>query len=557
MELRDYLRAVRKRWWLVAGAVVVALGVATLITALTPPKYAASATFFVGTQTNGVSDAYQGSLFSQQRIKSYADLLASDRLAQAIVDDDSMGLSADQVRGKITATAIPDTVLLEATVTDGNRARALRLTQSMARQFVKLVEDLETPPGGEVPTVWIEVVGDPRLADAPVSPTPLRNAGLALALGLVIGVGGAVLRETLDTSVKTPQALGEITDAPVLSAVPMDSRAKRAPLIIAGSAGSVRAEALRQLRTNLQFVNVDQPARAVAVTSAVPGEGKSTTACNLAIVFAEAGKRVVLVDADLRRPKLAEYLGVEGALGLTNVLAGQASLDDALQQWGSSGVFVLPSGSIPPNPSELLGSRNMAALVASLRRGFDMVIIDTPPLLPVTDAALAATIVDGTMLVFRCGKTTATQARSAIDALTAVDARVLGCVLNMTPRKGEGTYSYYDYQPNAKHVQPAVEHRASVPAQQPVPVVYQTAAVAAGTPSSGAPVSGANGTNGSHGAAAPSSPAAAGAGGAGRNGNGNGGREYGRATGVAAVPMLDLGDDETSAIGVARVRDSR
>src|SRR5688572_21403298 len=173
MDVRDYLRAVRRQWWMVVTAVVLGVGAGVGVTAMTPPEYAASATFFVGTQTKGVADAYQGSLFSQQRIKSYADLLSSDRLAQAMVDDDSMGLSADQIRGKITATAIPDTVLLEATVTDGSRTRALRLTQSMARQFVNLVRSLETPPGAEQPTVWVEVVAGPRLADAPVSPRPL------------------------------------------------------------------------------------------------------------------------------------------------------------------------------------------------------------------------------------------------------------------------------------------------------------------------------------------------------------------------------------------------
>ncbi len=256
-----------------------------------------------------------------------------------------------------------------------------------------------------------------------------------------------MLREVLDTSVKSAGALAELTGAPVLSSVPADSRARKDPLIVAGSAGSVRAEALRQLRTNLQFVNVDDPARTLVVTSAVPGEGKSTTACNLAIVFAEAGKRVVLVDADLRRPRLAEYLGVDGTIGVTNVLAGQATVDDALQEWGTSGVFVLPSGSVPPNPSELLGSRNMAALLEALRGGFDMVIVDTPPLLPVTDGALAAALVDGTVLVFRCGKTSAAQVRSATEALVAVDAKVLGCVLNMTPRKGQLGYAYYGYEP--------------------------------------------------------------------------------------------------------------
>lgn len=465
MDLRDYVRAVRKRWWLVLGSVLVALGVAMLVTALTPPRYAASVTFFVGTQTTGVSDAYQGNLFSQQRVKSYVDLLTSDRLAQSVVTAQFTGITAAQLQSEVSAQAIPDTVLLQATITDRSRARALQLAQQAATQFIALVQTLETPPGKTAPTVRVEVVAGPKVGDAPVSPTPVRNASLAMVLGLVAGIGTAALRESLDTTVKSAELLQSLTGAAVLSAVPYDPRAKKAPLIIEGSARSARAEALRQLRTNLQFVNVDSPPRTLVITSAVPGEGKSTTACNLAIVFAEAGKRVLLLDADLRRPSVADYLGLEGAVGLTNVLAGQASINDALQPWGRSGITVLPSGSVPPNPSELLGSRHMGELLGALRTGFDVVIVDTPPLLPVTDAAVAASRADGTVLVSRCGKTTSSQACEAAHALAAVGARVIGSVLNMAPGNTTASYSYYDYgQPaSARHgggrtEPPAVRH---------------------------------------------------------------------------------------------------
>jgi tyrosine-protein kinase len=264
-------------------------------------------------------------------------------------------------------------------------------------------------------------------------------------LGLLVGIGLAALREALDTTVKDAAGLAEQADAPVLSTVPFDTRARKAPLILADTTRSTRAEALRQLRTNLQFVNVDRPVRTILVTSAGPSEGKSTTACNLAIVFAEAGKRVVLVDADLRRPRLADYLNLEGAVGLTNVLVGQARLEVAVQQWNGEKVFVLPSGSIPPNPSELLGSRHMTELLRRLEERFDAVIIDTPPLLPVTDAAVLASTVDGVVLVSRCGKTTVSQAKQAANSLKAVGARLLGCVLNMAPTRGADAYTYYDY----------------------------------------------------------------------------------------------------------------
>jgi capsular exopolysaccharide synthesis family protein len=445
MDLRDYLNAIRKRWWFVAGSMAIAVGAAMLVTTLTPPRYAASVTFFISAQTKGgVSDAYQGDLFSQKRVTSYVDLLTSDRLAKMVVASTPTGLTFDQVQARITAQAVPDTVLLRASVTDRDRGRALRLTDLLATQFGALVGILETPPGGTVPAVRIEVIAGPRVAAAPVAPTPLRNAALGLILGLVAGIGAAALREALDTTVKSAEVLSQLASAPVLATIPFDPRAKKAPLIIEGSARSSRAEALRQLRTNLRFVSVDRSTKTMVITSAVSGEGKSATACNLAIVLAEAGHRVVLVDADLRRPRLADYLGLEGAVGLTNVLADQARLDTALQQWGSTGIFVLPRGSNPPNPSELLGSRQMAVLLETLKDAFDTVIIDTPPLLPVTDAAVLASIVDGTVLVSQCGKTTAAQTRSAVTTLDAVGARLLGCVLNMTPRQGSAVYYAYD-----------------------------------------------------------------------------------------------------------------
>jgi capsular exopolysaccharide synthesis family protein len=429
----------------VVGATTVAVGVAIAVTLLTPPKYAASVTFFVSTRGSEVTQAFQGGQFAQQRVKSYVDVLTSNRLAQAVVASGPADITAEQVQSEITAQVVPDTVLVQATVTDGNRARALQLTQTLATEFPTLIEKLETPPGSKVSTVGVEIIAEPKLADGPVSPQPVRNVGLAVALGLIVGVGAAALRESLDTTIRSPEVLHEATSAPVLSAIPFDGKAEKAPLITEGSAQSKRAEAMRQLRTNLQFVNVDRPLRSLVVSSAVPGEGKSTTVCNLGIAFAEAGKKVLLIDADLRRPKIAEYLGLEGAVGLTNVLAGQANVRDVVQPWGASGMWVLPSGYVPPNPSELLGSGNMADLLSALGSAFDVVIIDTPPLLPVTDAAVMATAADGCLLVSRHAKTTNSQAASAAAALAAVGAKLHGCVLNMSPAKGDSAYAYYSY----------------------------------------------------------------------------------------------------------------
>jgi capsular exopolysaccharide synthesis family protein len=491
VDLRDYLRILRKQWLLIAVTVGLTLAAGAVLTLTAKPEYAADVRFFVTTSSDGgVSDAYQGGLFSQQRVKSYVDLLGSERLAKDIIADKEIDLSPAEVAGRISASVVPDTVLLQATVTDGSPARAQQIAQSMAKEFAALVRKLETPPGSKNATVKVEVVEGPQLRGGAVSPRPLRNLGLALALGLFAGVGLAVLREVLDTTVKSADALRNLTGAPTLGTISFDNGAKRAPLVVHGSPQAPRAEAFRQLRTNLRFLDVDRPLKAIVVTSALPEEGKSTTTANLAITMAQAGHKVLLIEGDLRRPKVVEYLGLEGAVGLTNVLVGQVELDTVLQPWGSDGLWVLSSGSIPPNPSELLGSQNMADLLEQVKRRFDVVIIDAPPLLPVTDAAVAAAAADGAVLIVRHGHTTRAQVETAVQALHDVDAKLAGSVLNMAPAKGGDAYAYayaYDNRPGSRgkldateqtvrersatrHGQSAMPVQPAAPAEEPVDI---------------------------------------------------------------------------------------
>jgi capsular exopolysaccharide synthesis family protein len=451
VELREVLRATRRSWWIVVTVTGLAVGAVGLLTMLAVPQYATSVTFFVTTPGQGLSDAYQGGLFSQQRVTSYANLLAGDRLARSIASEPSLGLTPRQVQERITARVVPDTVLLEATVTDASKARSRQLAMALSSDFRRLIEVLEKPPGKATATVRVDVVAGPTLEETPVSPKPARNLGSAALLGLLVGVGGAVLREKLDSTVRSADQLREVTGAPTLAVIPFDATAAEAPLVI-GAASGARAESLRHLRTNLQFVDVDRPVRTLVVTSPIPSEGKSTTAVNTAITFAQADKRVLLIDADLRRPKVAEFLGFEGALGLSNVLAGQVGVADVRQRWGRHQLWVLASGSVPPNPSELLGSQAMAHLLAHQRDLYDLVVIDTPPLVPVTDAAVLAAMADGAVVVTRSGKTSAAQIVTGLGRLHAIDARVLGCVLNMQPVKGdEGYYAYYGQQPDGRH----------------------------------------------------------------------------------------------------------
>ena len=201
-----------------------------------------------------------------------------------------------------------------------------------------------------------------------------------------------------------------------------------------------------RLRTNLQFLDLEQQPRSLVITSAVPGEGKTVTSANLAVALAQAGRKVLLVDGDLRRPRVAGLLDLDGAIGLTSVLVGTTPLEDAIQVHEASGLNFLASGPKPPNPTEILQSRVTHDLLKRLRDDFDMVIVDAPPLLPVADAAVIATATDGAIVVARHGKTTRDQLREAVSRLDNVGARVFGVVINMIPRRAANSYYYYYYE---------------------------------------------------------------------------------------------------------------
>ena len=450
MNISTWTRALRKYWWMVLVATILGAGVATLVTMRIPAQYASSATFFVRTPAEQIGGAYQGDQFAQKRVNSYVQLAESRRLAEQVLANSQLPLSAEEISSRISAKGDLNTVLLNVTVTDTDPQRSLDIARAVSEEFVTLVSQLETPPGANAPTVSLEVTSAASLNPTPVAPRPVINIAIGLVAGLLLGIGAALLRELLDTSVRSLETLRQLTGA-ALAVIPFDATAGKSPLIVDTHARSIRAESMRTLRTNLQFVDVDHPVKVVVVTSSVPNEGKSSTATNLAVTFAEAGRKVLLIEGDLRRPRVAQYLGLEGAIGLTNVLAGQVVIDEVLQPWGRGGLTVLPSGSVPPNPSELLNSQNMQDLLKEMREIFDLIIIDTPPLLPVTDGAIAAAHSDGAILVVRHGNTSKGQVSAAVAALEAVDARLLGSVLNMAPTKGADAYGYgsYYYQPDS------------------------------------------------------------------------------------------------------------
>lgn len=446
MDLQDYLRVLRKRWLLVVLSALLVTGATAIVTSRETPQYRSTVGFFVSTSDRALdsssNSAYTGGLFSQQRVKSYATIVSGPMIAQ-LVASDLRGRAVGTVLGHLTATTEPDAVLLFAVATDTSPTSALAIAESLARIFPAFIDTLENPTAKRASPVSVTVIQKPQLAGAPFSPTPVSNIGLALVLGLLFGVALAFLREALDNTVKNSVDILAATNSATLGVIVHDPNAGKRPLLINDDYQTARAEAFRQLRTNLQFLDIDHPLRSLTLTSTVPNEGKSTTACNLAITLSQAGVRTLLVEGDLRRPQIAEYLGMEGAIGLTSVLIGRVSLADALQPFGDGTLQVLASGPLPPNPSELLSSRAMCDLMMRLEEDFDVVLVDAPPLLPVTDAAVLGTLTDGAVLVVKCGSTRRDNLRRASETLSSVDSKLLGSILNMVPRRGPDSFSNY------------------------------------------------------------------------------------------------------------------
>ncbi|MBV5246878.1 polysaccharide biosynthesis tyrosine autokinase [Mycolicibacterium sp. PAM1] len=444
MTAQDFLKLVRQRWVTVAVVTVIGVLGGLLLSLTTTPLYQASTRLFVSTTSGStLSDIYQGNRLAQERVISYAQLLMGETLAQRTIDKLGLNMNAQQLQGRVKASAEPDTVLIDVNVLDDSPIRARDIADTMSNEFVNLVRELETPPeSGARPDARVVVEQRATIPSKPVVPKTTRNIAVGFSLGLLVGLGLALLRDVLDNTVKTQATIEDISKVGLVGSIPLDKERRTHPAITFESDNSGIAEAFRKLRTNLQFLAVDNPPRVIVLTSSVPSEGKSTTAINLALALAEGEQNVVLVDGDMRRPTLAKALGLVGTVGFSTVLSGRASLEDAIQKTRFPGLSVLTSGSVPPNPSELLGSQSARKLLGELRARYDYVIIDSTPLLAVTDAAILAAGADAVLMMARFGQTRREQLAHAVEGLASVGAPLLGAVMTMVPTGGRSSYNY-------------------------------------------------------------------------------------------------------------------
>ncbi|GAA4753669.1 polysaccharide biosynthesis tyrosine autokinase [Amnibacterium soli] len=448
MNLRDHLRVLRHGLPLIiALPVLTTVGAGATSLAQTPVyQSTTSLTVSAATATSG-TDLNQGGTYVQQIVKTLSDVVTKPIVLDRVKSDLDLPQSESSLAASVVASAPLNTTIIEITAADSSARQAARIAQSASDVLVKLSPTLVPSDSDGKATVKVIPIERAVAPSAPVSPTVGRNLLLALVAGLALGLGAAYLRSAIDTRIRSARDVELVTRVPVVGEILDDPRSSSHPLVVQGQPGSIQAEAFRGLRTNLQFLDFENATQSFVVTSSHPGEGKTTTTANLALAAADAGLKVALVDGDLRKPRLHAVLGIDGAVGLVDVLIGKASLDSVLQAWGKNGLRVLPAGRVPPNPAELLQSRSMTDLLDDLRARFDLVVIDSPPLLPVSDAAVLARRTGGAIVVTAAKRTRRPHLEAALHSLDQAGAAVLGVVVTMLPTRGpdSASRSVYGY----------------------------------------------------------------------------------------------------------------
>ncbi|MDQ3639916.1 MAG: polysaccharide biosynthesis tyrosine autokinase, partial [Actinomycetota bacterium] len=500
LELRDYLRVLRRRRSIIFLAVALVVGAAMTSSLLQTPVYSAQAEILLQPRsTESLFDPQTGQRSDPERgLQTEIEVLKSRPVRSAVRN--KLGTAP-----KVSVSPVGQTDVIEVKAESTDPERAATVANAYAREYIdfrrrQAVDDLiaagnqiqakivdlqrqidsikdpvptkenpnPTPSPGKgsliqqqalfkqkqdqlqvdaaLKTGGAQLVTEAVAPTSPVRPTPVRSAALALGVGLIFGGGLAFLFEYLDDSIKGKDDLERVTrDVPTLGVIPAVAKWKNSqrPMVVSlADPKSPPAEAYRSLRTGIQFIGLDRPLRVIQVTSATAGEGKTTTLANLGVALAQSGERVIIVSCDLRRPRIHQFFDLSNDVGFTSVLLGEVPLSAAVRPVsGDDRMRVVPSGPIPPNPAELLAGRWTVEVLTALQAEADVVLVDCPPVLPVTDSVVLSGRVDGTLLVARAGQTTRRDLANAHDLLRQVDAPIIGTVLNGVTAEGASGYS--------------------------------------------------------------------------------------------------------------------
>ncbi len=449
MTLREFLRLTRRRLGTIIACTLLGAALAAVLLVLLPTRYTSQATAYVrvavAKSASGSPDSnayFNASQLAAQKVKAFVPLFTSESVAQGVIDQLGLATTPTELAGSITASNAANSLTIDVTATGDTPEQAQEIADAVVGKASVQVKKLE----GSTSPVQVVMMAPASLSQVEKTPSTLKYMAAGILAGLLLGYACAFARHHFDTRLRTADDITDRFDVPILAVLPQSKSIARTEA--AAESDFQSAESVRKLRTNLRYANVDKQARVILVTSPLQGDGKSSVAANLAKVMAAAGDDVVLIDADLRRPSVADTYSLRGPLGLLQVLVGSVKAGNTIRPTHIDGLSVLPVFETPPNPSELLGSDRMAGLVKELSRD-RTVILDAPPVLPVTDAVVLAHLADAVVMVASAGRTRAEQLDDALGAVERGEGEVAGVVLNRAAssklarlRYGDSEYGY-------------------------------------------------------------------------------------------------------------------
>ncbi len=508
LDIRQYLSLLVYRSWLILLIGIVAGAISYLISIRFPPIYESTTSVLVNEAPESKSADYSSVLMSKQLTSTYSQMMVNDLVLKQVAGEFGLSNPLDEMKEWITVSPVRDTQIIKVSVKTTNPDFSANIANAVVKAFSTQIQDIQTQRFSQSKITLESQLADTekqittysgqmeiattseekerleakvtqyrtiysnlltsyeqiRLSEAqavssvvqvepatanpiPVEPDLLLNTLLAALIGMLITGGIIVAREAFDDTIKTPEEVNRRFNLPILGVI-NHQPAKTDTLITLREPRSPISESYRTLRTNVSFASVDRPLRTVMITSAEPGDGKSTTICNLGVVLAQNGKRVLVADCDLRRPRIHTYFGLPNRQGMSTLIAHSESLANVRKSTPVEGLSVVTSGSLPPNPSELMGSQKLLSIFQNMLQSADMILIDTPPTLTVSDAATLAPSLDGVLLVVKPGTTRASALRQTLDQFRQVNARVIGVVLNDVVTRGNPYGYHYNYYHN-------------------------------------------------------------------------------------------------------------
>ena len=519
LDLRQYFSLFMHWSWLILLAALVAGTASFFISKSMIPIYESSTTVLVNAAPATKATDYSSVLLSGQLTTTYSQMMVNDSVLSQVVVQIGLVNQLGDIKKWITVTPVRNTQLIQVTVKTTDPSFSAKIANAVVTVFAAQIQEIESrrfsqskvtleaqlaevdkqittysTQAGKALTIeekdrldakvtqyrqiysnLVVSYEQLRLSEAqsvssvvqvesatpnltPVSPKVMQNMLLAALVGLLLAAGVLVAREALDDTIKTPDDISRKFHLPVLGVINHHTPKTDTPITIS-EPRSPTAEAYRTLRTNVNYTSVDQPLQTLMITSAEPGEGKSTTVANLGVVMAQNGKKVIITDCDLRHPQIHSYFGLANHQGLSSLFAHSPEILKSTRQLTLvDNLTVVTTGSLPPNPAELMGSKKMQSILEAMCQSADVTLIDTPPILVVTDAAVLAQLVDGVLLVVRPGKTRINALRQTLEQLHKVNARVLGIVLNNVATTGN-TYGYHKYYRNNAAYQSSISDK--------------------------------------------------------------------------------------------------